>query len=123
MDHELLLRSLPAVAGVLVGAAIVLFFALFHRYRADAALVIANPSDKRVSLLGVLAIFVAAFAPMPFKVIAMGVGFPLFAWQGWMQQGALRQAGASPAFLWRLNAVSAVAALGLAMAAVVLLIE
>jgi hypothetical protein len=106
------LNVLLLSAAVLFGVYFIVFVRLIARHPADAAIVKADARGKRDNLL-LAPLFVAAmFARWPYDAMAIGAGLTLVLWLGWVQNGRWVRAGATPAFLRRLNAISCLAWIG-----------
>lgn len=87
----------------------ILFFRLMTRHPKDAALLRADGCGKRGNLLLAPIVVAAIIAPMPYNLVAFGVGFPLLFCLAWAQHKRLAHVGATPAFLRHKAAVSSLA--------------
>ena len=101
-----LVSSLPAFAGAALVGYLIFFFRLVRRFPDDVAILRADGRGKRGNLILTPIILVAILAPMPYKVIALGIGIPLLIGLSWVQHVRLTRAGASTQFLRRLGALS-----------------
>jgi hypothetical protein len=102
-------KLLTAIAVVLLGLYFVLFFLLVTRHANDAAVLRADQRGKRNNLLMVPIAIAAVIAPLPYSLVAIGLGMVVLAGFEWTQRKRLARAGAGPAFLRRLSAVSGIA--------------